>query len=109
MSRQKHSSKISPQAADSQVLKFVSRADQFRLRGQRSYSRYMFIVKGFVDPDGPERAQWRKEDVQESVQDAEWNRRHGPVPGGAAILRWRQQRDDASVPQDVTSADANIR
>jgi hypothetical protein len=42
-------------------------------------------------------------------RDAEWNRRHGPIPGGAAILRWRQQRDDASVPQHVTSADANIR
>ena len=22
-----------------------------------------------------------------NLQDAEWNRRHGPVPGGAAILR----------------------
>jgi hypothetical protein len=32
-----------------------------------------------------------------------------PVPGGAAIFRWRQQPDDASAPQDVTSADANIR
>ena len=73
------------------------------------FDRYMQITKGFVDPDGPERAQWRKEDAQESVQDAEWNQRHGPVPGGAAILRWRQQRDDASVPQHATSADANIR
>jgi hypothetical protein len=94
---------------DLQVLIFVSRAEPLRLRGQRNYSRYMFIVKGFVDPDGPERAQWHKEFAEESAQDAEWNRRHGAVPGGAAILRWRQQRDDASVPQHVTSADANIR
>ena len=69
----------------------------------------MFIVKGFVDPNGDERAQWRKEDVQESMRDAEWNERHGPVAGGAAILLWRQQRDGTSVPQHVTSADANIR
>jgi hypothetical protein len=109
MRRQLRSSKISAPPADSQVLRVISRAEQLELRGQRNYSRYMFVVKGFVDPNSPERAQWRKEDAQESVQDAAWNERHGPVPGGAAILRWRQQRDDASVPQQVTSADANIR
>ena len=110
MSSQKRPSTITAEAADSQVLKFVSRAQQLRLRGSRNYSRYMRITKGFVDPDGPERAQWQKEDAQETAQDAEWNRRHGPVPGGAAILRWRQQSDDASAPQHLTSADAaNIR
>ena len=109
MPRQIRSSSTTAPPVDSKILQFISRAEHLRLRGPRNYSRYMFIVKGFVDPDGPERAQWQKEDAQESVQDAEWNRRHGPVPGGAAILRWRQQRDDASVPQHATSADANIR
>ena len=60
MSRQKLPSATTASLVDSQVLKFVSRAEQLRLRGQRNYSRYMFIVKGFVDADGPERAQWRK-------------------------------------------------
>ena len=109
MPRQKLPSATTASLVDSQVLKFVSRAEQLRLRGQRNYSRYMFIVKGFVDPDGPERRQWKKESAQELMQDAEWNRRRGLVPGGAAILRWRQERDDASVPQHATSADANIR
>lgn len=109
MSSQKRPSTIAAEAVDSQVLKFVYRAEQLRLRGQRNYSRYMRITKRLVDPDGPERAQWRKEDAQESVQDAGWNQRHGLVPGGAAILRWRQRRDAASVPQHVTPADANIR
>jgi hypothetical protein len=99
MPRQIRSSSITAPPDDSQVLAFVSRAQQLRLRGSRNYSRYMRITKGFVEPQGPERAQWRKEAAQESVRDAEWNRRHGPVPGGAAILLWRQQRDDASVLQ----------
>ena len=109
MPRQPRSIRTSAPPADSQVLRFISRAEQLEMRGRRNYDRYMQVVKRFVDPDGPERAQWQRESAQESVQDAEWNGRHGPVPGGAVILRWRQQRGDASVPQHVTSADANIR
>ena len=53
------------------VLEFVSRADQLRLRGQRNYSRYKLLTKGFVEPDGPERAQWHQESAQDSQRDAE--------------------------------------
>ena len=109
MPRRIRSSSTTAPPADSQVLRFVSRAEQLELRGRRNYDRYMQVVKRFVEADGPQRAQWQRESAEESAQDAEWNRRHGLVPGGAAILRWRQQRDDASVPQHATSADANIR
>jgi hypothetical protein len=90
------------------VLRFISRAEQLRLRGQRNYSRYMFVVKGFVAEDSIERAQWQKESALESKWDAEWNRRHGPVPGGASILQWRHEREEESQARPLMSADANI-
>jgi hypothetical protein len=71
------------------IVTFISRAEQLRLRGNRNYSRYMQLTKGFVEADGPERAQWQREDAQESRTDAEWNRHHGPVEGGASLLQWR--------------------
>jgi hypothetical protein len=69
-----------------QLLKFVSRADQLRLRGQRNYGRWKMLTYNFVAANGPERVQWQKEDADESRRDAVWNRRHGPIPGGASIL-----------------------
>ena len=56
MPRQIGSSKISAPPADSQVLRFISRAEQLDLRGRRNFDRYMQVIKGFVDPDSPERA-----------------------------------------------------
>jgi hypothetical protein len=46
----------------------------------------MLFTKGFVEPDGPERALWQQESAEDVVRDAEWNRRHGPVPGGAQVV-----------------------
>jgi hypothetical protein len=46
------------------VLRFVSRAQQLRLRGRRNYDRYMLFTKGFVKADGPERAQWQRESLR---------------------------------------------
>ena len=89
MSRQKSASKITAQAADSQVLIFVSRAEQLQLRGGRNFSRYMLLTKRLVDPDGPERRQWQKESAEDAVQDAEWNLRHGPLPGGAQVVAFK--------------------
>ena len=74
----------------SHVLKFVSRADQLHLRGQRNYGHWKLLTKGFVKADGPERVAWQEETAQESLRDAEWNLRHGPVPGGASVLPWRR-------------------
>jgi hypothetical protein len=75
------------------VIQFVSRARLLQHRGHRNYSRYMLIVKGFVAGDSLERAQWHKEDAEESQRDAVWNRRHGPVGGGASVLQWRHEPD----------------
>jgi hypothetical protein len=79
-------STITAPSVDSRVLQFASRAEQLQLRGQRNYSRWKMLTKGFVIADGPERARWQKEDADESRRDADWNRRHGPIPGGASIL-----------------------
>jgi hypothetical protein len=82
---------------DSRVLQVISRADQLQLRGQRNYGRWKMLTKGFVVADGPERAQWQKTDADESRRDADWNRRHGPVPGGARVLPWRHEHDAVQV------------
>ena len=52
----------------------------------------MRVIKNYVSFDGPERAQWQKESAEDAVWDAEWNKRHGPVPGGARILRWSRNQ-----------------
>ena len=76
------------------VVTFVSRAEQLRLRGQRNYDRYMLFTKGFVERDSPERVQWQRESVEDSLRDAEWNRRHGPGAGGAKVLVFAVERFD---------------
>jgi hypothetical protein len=73
-------------AVDSHVLKFVSRAEQLQLRGRRNFDRYMRVVKKYVAFDSAEHAQWQKESAEDAMWDAEWKKRHGPVPGGARIL-----------------------
>jgi hypothetical protein len=67
----------------------------------------MLVVKKFVKSDGPERREWEKEFAEDAVWDAGWNKRHGPVPGGARILHWRHSRGLQAQP--FTSADTNIR
>ena len=93
--------------ADSHVLKFVSRADQLQLRGRRNFDRYMRVVKKYVSFDGPKHAQWQKESAEDVVWDAVWKKGHGPVPGGARILRWRHEGELQA--WLLRSADTNIR
>jgi hypothetical protein len=85
--RQVRSGKTTASPADSHVLIFVSRADQLHLRGHRNYSRNIVFTKGFVKADGREPAQWQKKSAEDAVWDAECDQRHGPVDGGASILR----------------------
>jgi len=86
MFRQQRSSTATTPHGISHVLRFVSREEQLRLRGQRNYSRYMLFTKRFVASDSPERLQWQRESAEESQRDVAWNRRHGPVPGGASVF-----------------------
>jgi hypothetical protein len=67
----------------------------------------MRVVKKYVAFDGPKHAQWQKESAEDAVWDAEWNKRHGPVAGGARILRWRHEGELQARP--LASADTNIR
>jgi hypothetical protein len=94
MRRQLRSSTTPLVASD--ILKFVSRADQLRLRGQRNYNRYMLVTKKFIAADSPERVRWQRESAEESQRDVGWNRRHGPIPGAATILPWRDQHKDSA-------------
>ena len=80
--------------ATATLLTFLSRADLLELRRRRSYNRYMMVAKGFVAADGPEQAGWQRESAEDCGRDAEWNRRHGPVAGGATILRWRHHEPE---------------
>ena len=82
-----------------EILKFVSRSEQLRLRGMRNYSRYMLFVKGFVAADSLERARWQKEDAEDARRDAEWKLRHGPVASGTTILPWSTKTNG---PRDLT-------
>ena len=97
MPRQIGSSDTSAPPADSQVLGFISRAEQLDLRGRRNYDRYIQVTKGFVDPDSLERAEWQRESAEESMRDTEWNERHGPVASGASILRWRLGNEELAL------------
>jgi hypothetical protein len=107
MSRRKRSASTTARPVDSHVLTFVSRADLLHLRGRRNFDRYMRVIKKYVAADGPEHAQWQKESAEDAVWDAEWNKRHSPLPGGARILNWRHEGAQRSRP--LTSSDASIR
>jgi hypothetical protein len=93
MRRRLQPSTITAPPVDSRVLQFVSRADQLQLRGHRNYSRWKLLTKGFVAADSPERGQWQRESAEESQRDVAWNRRHGPIPGGASILPWPDEHE----------------
>jgi hypothetical protein len=102
VTRQKASSRTAESQPKSQVIEFLSRADLLHLRGRRNYNRYMLVVKRFVAADSPERLRWQRESAEESKRDREWNRRHGPVSGGATILPWRDEQEEGA--QASTSA-----
>jgi hypothetical protein len=102
MTRQKASSRNSESHLKSQVIEFLSRADLLHRRGRRNYNRYMLVTKKLVAPDGPERLRWQRESAEESQHDVAWNRHHGPVPGGATILLWRDEDENSA--QASTSA-----
>jgi hypothetical protein len=98
---------IAARPVESPVLRFVSRAEQLQVRGRRNFDRYMRVIKKYVAADGPRSAQWQKESAEDAMWDAEWNKRHGPVPGGARILHWRHEGEQRS--RLLTSSDASIR
>jgi hypothetical protein len=75
-----------------EILQFISRAEQLRLRGNRNYDRYMKLTKKLIAPNSPERLGWQRESAEESIRDAEWHRRHCPRSGGAVVLSILKER-----------------
>jgi hypothetical protein len=63
----------------------------------------MRVIKNYVAADGPVRAHWQKESAEDAMWDAEWNKRHGPVPGGARILHWRREHQ-SRLTSDIAEA-----
>ena len=78
------------------IVRFISRTEQLRLRGNRNFGRYKSLTHGLVEPDGPERREWQQESADEDIRDAEWNGRHGRIEGGADILRFKERADQQS-------------
>jgi hypothetical protein len=108
--------RLSIETMTARIVRFISRTEQLRLRGNRNYSRYMQVTKRFVHPMGAERRLWQQESAEESKRDAEWNNRHGPIPGGAVVLsifvepllrpivsRWARERKASSEPTGVVA------
>jgi hypothetical protein len=95
MRRSLRPSRTTSPPLDPRVLQFILRADQVQLHGQRNYSRWKLLTKGFVAADSFERLQWQRESPEESQRDVAWNQRHGPVPSGASILTWRDEHEDS--------------
>ena len=56
----------------------------------------MRVIKKYVSFDGPKHAQWQRESAEESERDAAWKHPHGPVPGGASILPWRDEHEESA-------------
>jgi hypothetical protein len=81
-------------AASATVLPFVSRARALELRGQRRFGAFMSRSGPYNHPDERERARLERQRAKEDRWDEEWKLRHGPVPGGAVILLFRNAAED---------------
>jgi hypothetical protein len=73
------------------VVRFLSRADQLHARGIRNFGRWKMNTSAYTHPDPEERARLQHEQAQDAQDDRDWNRRHGPITGGARILPWRYE------------------
>ena len=54
------------------------------------------VAKDVNKPTAEEKealAQWQKESAEDAVWDAEWNKRHGPVPGASVDTQIRPLMD----------------
>jgi hypothetical protein len=85
MGRQLRSSTTTP-LIDSRILKFVSRAEHLAWREGWKKGRW---AKLSWTPE--ERSAILRQDEVSRQADARWQLNHGPVPGGASILQWRNE------------------
>jgi hypothetical protein len=68
------------------ILRFVARRTQLRLRSVRRDAQFVNKYGQFVPPRPADCARLAQEQLEHERADWEWNRRHGPVPGGAVIV-----------------------
>jgi hypothetical protein len=86
MRRQRLSSTTSKPPVDSHVLKFVSRAEQLAWRTRWKKGRWVKLSW-----TSEERSAILRQDEVYRQADVRWQLNHGPVPGGASILQWRNE------------------
>jgi len=71
------------------ILPFVSRSEQLRLRGQRNFSHWHSITKGF-EPFGPEeRHRLFLRQADDEAKDRAWAQRHHPLPEGGVVISFQ--------------------
>jgi hypothetical protein len=87
MRRQLRPSTTTP-LIESRILKFVSRAEHLAWREQWKKGRWVKLSW-----TSEERDAILRQDEAYRQADARWQLKHGPVPGGASILRWRHEPD----------------
>ena len=74
-----------------QVIQFIARRTQIRLRESRIITRFINSYGQYVYPTQDQQKQLECERIAHARQDADWNLRHGPVEGGAIVLRFGER------------------
>jgi hypothetical protein len=59
-----------------EILQFMSRAEQLRLRGLRNSGRFLTKRGPYTHPDPAERARLQREQLEEERAERDWARRH---------------------------------
>jgi hypothetical protein len=78
------------------IVGFVSRRTQLRLRSIRREAQFVNKYGQFVPPGPADCARLAQEQREQEREDWEWNRRHGPVPGGGRVVRFPTQARSSS-------------
>lgn len=82
------------------ILQFVSRKEQLSRRDVRKFGHWMMLVKGRVNPNGPEASEWREQELLERKADAEWAKRHGTVDGERRVAQFPTARREGRFRND---------
>lgn len=72
------------------ILRFIARRTQVRLRQVHQVAQFVNRYGQFVQPGPTDVARLATEQLEHEQRDHDWNRRHGPIPGGAQVVRFPQ-------------------
>jgi hypothetical protein len=75
-----------------QVLPFIARRTQLRLRETRNITRYINLYGHYIQPSAEEQERLERERLEHAQRDEEWRRRHAPRPEGAQLVPFVRRR-----------------